>query len=178
MRSLQLVLCSVLCVGLCQRVCEGGVVSVNPGRPSLVVKHLQPSACCFPRGGSPRPSLLVKRVRPGVGSASTGPFCFGTLVSSGTLPFDQPSGATCGPLGPIPVSSPGTGSGCGIVCGQHHCSFVCQEASGDILPSAQSGGLASLLGRGVGDHSGSPIHYGGPECDCRLPESSTSGPGV
>ena len=42
-----------------------------------------------------------------------------------------------------------------------------------------SGGPASpSLGRGAGDHSGSPIHYGGPEYDRRLSELPTSGPGV
>ena len=34
------------------------------------------------------------------------------------------------------------------------------------------------LGGGVGDHFGSPVHYGVPECGRRLVELSPSGPGV
>ena len=101
MRSLQLVLCSR--VGLFWRVGDSGVVSVDPGRPSLVVKHLQPSALCFPRGGLPRPSLLVRRIRPRVGRTSTRPFRFSPLVSSRTLPFDKPSGALRDPPESIPL---------------------------------------------------------------------------
>ena len=35
-----------------------------------------------------------------------------------------------------------------------------------------------MLGRGGGGITGSLVHYGGPECDRRLPELSTPGPGV
>ena len=38
---------SPLHVGLCQLVSSGGVVSVKPRGPSLVVRHLQPPALCF-----------------------------------------------------------------------------------------------------------------------------------
>ena len=41
-----------------------------------------------------------------------------------------------------------------------------RKQGGGLFPSGQHGGPASsLFDRGVGDHSGSPVHYGGPECD-------------
>ena len=153
-----------------------------------MVRHLQPPARCLPRGGSLRPSLLVRRVRPGVGDPSTGPVRFGPLILGGTLPVDKPSGASCDPPGSISLPSPSAGSCRGLVRGQHHLAFVCQEARGvgggggwgDFLPGSQRGGppTSPSLGRGVGDHFGSPIHYGGPECNRQLLESPTPGPGV
>ena len=119
---------SPLLVGLCKQV-GGEVDPVELGGPSLVVRHLQPPARCFPRGGSPQPSLLVRRIRPGVGSASTGPFLFGPLVSGRKLPVNQPSGAPCDSMGMFRFRH--HLQGCRwIVRGQHHRAFVCQEARG------------------------------------------------
>ena len=68
---------SPLQLGLLGQVGSGGVVSVEPGGSSLVVRPLQSSTRSFPRGGSPRPSLLVKRLQPGVGGSSPRGVCFG-----------------------------------------------------------------------------------------------------
>ena len=64
------------------------------------------------------------------------------------------------------------------LCGQRHRSLLRQETEWDILPGSQHRSPAPSLGRGLGDHSGSPAHYGVPECGCQLVESSPSGSGV
>ena len=128
---------ALLWLGLHGRVGSGGVVFVEPRESSLVVRPLQSSVRGFPRQGSPRPSLLVRRLRPGVGGSSPRPVCFGPLVSGGALPVHQPLGALRDPPGtPLFLSSVAGSCGRGLR-GQHHLSLLrgggggggCQTAS-------------------------------------------------
>ena len=131
-------------VGLCGRVSQCGVEPPDSGRPHLVVRRSSSHCRSVSRVSPARPSLLVRRIRPRLGSQPVRSLCLRSLVSRGTTSLDQSSGV--GSHSPGPPSFPllSGGSTCSSLFGQHHSSLLYTQAGGHVLFSPQRGSTVLL----------------------------------
>ena len=135
------------------------------------------------RGGSvsgplfPGSDVLVRRVRPGLGSQSG----VGHLVSGGEALVNKCQGASGRGEGSSGLSRPDSRFvGCSVL-GQHDCVGLPQETGGDICPAPQLlGAEGSQVGRKRTDLSLSPVHSGEKECGgrCAFQTEPSSGFGM
>ena len=122
-------------LGFCRRVGLSVVDERHSFRPSVVVgrtQHTGRGVACFPSCG---PSLLVRRVRPGLGRPYWQPVCLRPLVAGRDWPVDQSPGVEGYLLGSSTLSV----SACGVVgrgiFRQHHGSGLCSQTGELILVS-------------------------------------------
>ena len=103
----------------------------------VVVRRAQPA--CRRVSGAPDfgPSLLVRRLRPGMGCSSGGPVCLGSLVQSRAPVINQPAGTSGHLSWPLPFSVSSSGSDDRSLIRQHQGSGVSPAPRGNIFACAQ-----------------------------------------
>ena len=126
----------------------------DSGRPSVVVHRGLSRGWYFTRRDIPRPHVVVRRLRPGLGRYHGGEHGVGDL---------EP-----GASGGMMVS--------GSVFGQHHGTGLPQEAGRHVFSLPQPGGSGGAQVGGVlEDHPFSPVHPGEKECGSGCLVQTTSG---
>ena len=149
----------------CRRVGLGGVDRHDLFRSAMVVGRSEHSSRVVSRYPSYGPSLLVRRVGPGLGRLCRRSLCFRPVVLGRDRNGHQPSGVAGYSSRPstFPVSSGGVvGRG---VCRQHHSACVCPETGRNSLTSrGQRGSAPSPVGREPTDSSSPSVCDGHPQC--------------
>ena len=135
----------------------------------MVVGHSEHSSRGVSHYPSYRPSLLVRRVRPGLGRPCRRPICFRPVVSGRDRNVHQPSGVAGYSSLPstFPMSTGGVvGRG---VCRQHHSACICKETGRNSLTSPEQGGSAPTpVGRETTDSASPSVCDGHPQRGGRL----------
>ena len=156
-------------LGFCRRVGLGRVDRHDSFRSAVVVGHLEHSSRGVSHYPSYGPSLLVRRVRPGLGRPCRRPICFRPVVSGRDRNGHQPSGVAGYSSQPstFPMSTGGVvGRG---VCRQHHSACICTETGRNSLTSPERGGSAlTPVGRETTDSASPSVCDGHPQRGGRL----------
>ena len=148
----------------------GGLGSGSLGRPlsgrsSVVVRRGSSRGGSLPDVVFPRPNVLVRRFRSGVGGHSVGLFRVGSLVGRGGSHVHQCEGTPSGREGSSGVSGSVAGVVRGHLFGQHDSCGLSSQAGRHFLSSSQfSGSEIVEVGGGGADHPPSPVHPGEEEC--------------
>ena len=122
-------------------------------------------------------SLLVRRLRQGLGCSSGGPVRLGPLVQSLALAFHQPERTSGYASRPLPFSVSPSGYEDRGLLGQHHASSVSPAPRENVFPGPQQGSTAPPpLGGVASDLPGSTVHHGHQECRGGFLEPSSAVP--
>ena len=134
-------------LGLCGRGRPGSLERSDTIGPSVVVRRSTSSVGGVPFDSSTRPSLLVRRLGPGLGGPSVRPLCFGPVVAREKASFHQYPGTSGNQTGPNELSTSHRGPHNWDFCGQHYGLGICEETGRNDLrvPEFQSSDSPSLV---------------------------------
>ena len=133
MRSLQFCL-HLLWIG--RFLHDSSESGVSPG-PGMVDRGGSSSVRHFSGSGQPSPRLLVRLLRHGVGSSSSGCHRFRPLASGGNSSVDQRQGVACGGVRSSRIPTPSVQLYGGSLCGQFHSSSLSPQTRGHKVSTPQ-----------------------------------------